>query len=218
MTDHMNNEMPALTTTPSMNGSPPVEASAPSRTPRSKTSGKKTVPGHPGVEESATPAAQAVATRSLDVVLRAVERHQARSIMLTRLAHVALEEFHGTECHPPTKLVRLPNGIRYAVEPDDAAELYLELLRMAGEERSQLQAIHAAAVQVEPSAVDLPATAYVPGTAPLDDPASTVDNPAHRVAMASPAPRGVASGTRPAKPVMPDEWAQAVGASSSPSR
>jgi len=216
MTDHMNNDMPALTTTPSMNGSPPVEASAPSRTPRSKTSGKKTVPGHPGVEESATPAAQAVATRSLDVVLRAVERHQARSIMLTRLAHVALEEFHGTECHPPTKLVRLPNGIRYAVEPDDAAELYLELLRMAGEERSQLSKIHAAAVQVEPSAVDLPATPYIPGTTPAEEPASTVDNPAVRTTSASPGPRGAANGARTSKPATPDQWHHAVGVSGPP--
>jgi hypothetical protein len=119
-------------------------------------------------------------TRSLAVVLRALARHQARSTMLERLAEVALEEFYGAEGRPPTKLLRLPNGLRYAIEPDDSLELHLELLRSAGEERFQMQAIHAAAVQIAPEAVDIPSVPYVAGVSgPPDEYASAVDNPGH---------------------------------------
>ena len=189
-----------------MNGATPGEAPTPSLRRRVKTNGKKSAAGR---EENAT-AKEPVETRSLRVVLRAVERHQSRSLMLTRLAHVVLEEFHGTEGRPPSKLVRLPNGIRYAVEPDDSQELYLELLRMAGEERAQLVEIHQAAVQIAPTAVDIPAPLHASGTpAPPDEPASTVDNPAHRVAASS---SGPTNGVRRRAQAKPDEWEQAVGA------
>jgi len=205
-------EQPASSGAESLNGSTPAVASV-SSTPKTKANGRKT--GLRGEQEKPTGEEQPMATRSLAVVLRAVERHQARAIMLKYLADVALEAFHGLEGRPPTKLVRLPNGIRFAVEPDDAVELHLELARMASEERSQLVTIHQAAVQIEPSAVDLPATPYIPGTAPPDDPASTVDNPAIRTATASSIPRGAVAGGsgRPGAPAKPDEWGQAVGAS-----
>lgn len=178
-------------TGPMMNGSGAEPCSAPSK-PSKKNKDQKNV----GRDEVASPPSseeKPVETRSLRVVLRALERHQSRSLMLTRLAHVVLEEFHGTEDRPPTKQIQLPNGLKYTVEPDDSIELHLELLRLAGEERSQLVAIHEAAVQIAPSAVDLPATPYVPGTVPPAEPACTVENPAHRVATASPLPRGVAN-------------------------
>jgi hypothetical protein len=73
-----------------------------------------------------------------------------------------------------------------------------------------------AAVQIAPAAVDLPAAPYVPSV-PDESDADAIDNPAFKVATASPFPKDVANGVaRAAKPVTSDEWAQAVGASSSP--
>jgi len=132
--------MPDESTTGLMNGSTSVETSARAR-PRKLKNGKESVSGRGRDAAEPRSKEQSVATRSLSVVLRALGRHQARSIMLEHLARVALEDFRGCEATPPKKLLRLPNGIRYAVEPDDAEELYIELVRLAGDERIQMQAI-----------------------------------------------------------------------------
>jgi hypothetical protein len=100
-----------------------------------------------------------------------------------------------------------------AVEPDDAKELYIELVRMAGDDRIQMQAIHAAAVEIAPAAVDVPAVPYV-ADVPRSPEAFPVDNPGYRGAAAAPSPRraanGAAAGTRPSQPKT-SEWDQAVG-------
>ena len=176
---------------------------------------KKSAPGPGEDQNNASPTEPPVETRSLSVVLRALGRHQARGIMLEHLARVALEDFRGCEEIPPRKLLRLANGVRYAVEAADAEELYIDLVRMAGDERIQMQAIQEAAVQVAPAAVDVPAVPYV-ADVPRSPDAFPVDNPGYRGAAASPAPRRAANGavsTRATKPEKPDDWEQAVGVS-----
>jgi hypothetical protein len=150
-------------------------------------------------------------TRSLTVVLRACGRHQSRALMLTRLAQVAMEEFLGNEGRPPTKLLQLPNGARFQVEPDDALELHMDLIRMSLEDRYKLQLIERAGVQVDPNAVDIKPVASAVGVpGPADE--CVVDNPRSRAASQG----GVAKGSpsshaRPAPPVTRDEFERAVG-------
>jgi hypothetical protein len=212
--------VPAVPTTGSMNGATPMAPEeTPSPLPRlmeanGKNSPSAATPAPVGEKEHANPN-EATATRSLVVVLRALQRHQARSVMLERVALLALEEFRGTEVAPPRKLLRFPNGIRFAVEPTDAEEIYLDLRRMAGEERLKMLAIHAAAVEIAPSAVDISSPPYVPDApCPPEEYGTAVDNPGHRAGAAPAAPKSSArGGTATASRGKPDEWEQAVGAS-----
>jgi hypothetical protein len=134
--------------------------------------------------------------------------------MLTRLAQVAMEEFLGNEGRPPTKLLQLPNGARFQVEPDDALELHMDLLRMSLEDRYMLQLIERAGVQVDPNAVDIKPVASATGVpGPADE--CVVDNPRSRAASQGGVAKGGMNGhARPAPSVTADEFHRAVGVTS----
>jgi hypothetical protein len=131
--------------------------------------------------------------------------------MLTRLAQVAMEEFLGNEGRPPTKLLQLPNGARFQVEPDDALELHMDLIRMSLEDRYKLQLIERAGVQVDPNAVDIKPVASATGVpGPADE--CVVDNPRSRAASESAVGKGSpTSHVRSVPPMTRDEFERAVG-------
>jgi hypothetical protein len=185
----------------------------PSRPSKPGVNGHEQVPegeGGPGVAEE-VPRQQPTAVRSLGVVIRAYARHHVRSLMFRRLGDLALQEFRGVEGRPPTKLFRMPDGSKFQVDPDDSLEVSMDLYGLANEERLRMNEIREAAVHIDPVAVDIPAVPYVPSVPDSPD-ADAVDNPAVRVATASPVPKAVANGVARAKPVKPDEWEKAVGA------
>jgi hypothetical protein len=193
------------------------EESAPSRPRKSRASRKKTLHEDPSDVPQDLPWLKPAPTetRSLTTVLRALARRQSRSLMLARVAHVVMEEFLGFEGRPPTKLLQLPNGARCTVEPDDALELHMDLLRMGLEERHRMQMIEAAAVQVDPNAVDIKPS-LVPIGVPGPAGECVADNPRSKAASPTVASKagihGAVGTARPGPAVTADEFERAVGA------
>jgi hypothetical protein len=119
------------------------------------------------------------ATRSLQVVRRAINRAQAKALMLEHLSRAVAIDFRGTDFAPPRLLVRVPGGGAFAVEPDDVIDLELELLGLAASERSKIARILSAGVTVDPGDVDIGPGVAVSLPRPPDD-ESPVDNPEFR--------------------------------------
>jgi hypothetical protein len=155
------------------------EASPPNRNPAVTTT-EPDVPEQDGFQqEMPWLRERTTATRSLQVVRRAINRAQAKALMLEHLARVVAIDFRGTDFAPPRLLVRVPGGGPFAVEVDDVLELELELQSLAANERSKIARIQGAGVMVDPGDVDIgPGVAVSLPRPPQDE--SPVDNPEFR--------------------------------------
>ena len=122
---------------------------------------------------------EALETRSMSVVFRAIVRHQTRALMFERLAAVAGDLFRGNTGLPPALLLKLPGGGPFPAELEDVCELECELSRMASNERIKIAKLMSADVLTKAGDVDhdeVSEEPYVP-CVPAPDGELVVENP-----------------------------------------
>jgi hypothetical protein len=105
---------------------------------------------------------EATSTRSLRTVVRAIERHHVRALMLEHTATMVMNHFAGNEAQGPKYWLKVPGGGPFIAFHDDVHELEMDLLEMASMERTRVAELMTSPVAVSAGAVDLERPPYRP--------------------------------------------------------
>jgi hypothetical protein len=101
-------------------------------------------------------------TRSMRTVLRAIERHHVRALILEHVIGIVADRFRGNEVRGPKYWLKVPGGGPFVPFHDDVHELELDLRQMASDERTKVAALIASPVTMSPKDVDIERPPYRP--------------------------------------------------------